>query len=112
MTDQASAPGIQVRQMDMPQEEQLAMAAAALRGAAPRFYANGFVTAQTASDAAIVLLANGAVTGVLNLSMISAKTLAGELMKLIDTFEQATGSKVPTIQEIQENLNKVAAERK
>jgi hypothetical protein len=102
MTDQSDKS--KPPRVDILPDQQEAMARAALAGAAPRFYANGFILAQTASDLAIIMLANTTVAGVLNLSHISARSLADELQKALKAFEEATHQEVKSINEIQQQL--------
>jgi hypothetical protein len=104
MTDTSRQPGPQVSQIELGQQQQEMMVAAALRGAAPRTYANGFVVAQTASDVAVVLLANAAPVGVLNLSYVSAKSLAEDLQKAVKGFEDTTHQEIKGIAEIQQAM--------
>jgi hypothetical protein len=106
MTDQSTSP--RQAQIEVQQQEQIAIANAALRGAAPRLYANGFIMAQSASDVSIVMLTNGAATSVLSLSFISAKTLIAELSKVLNNFEKAIGETVPTMDEVQQKMAKFA----
>jgi hypothetical protein len=65
-----------------------------------RLYANGFMVAQTASDLIVVMLSNGGPAAVLNMSVISAKSLLVDLQKAIGEFETMTGREVPTIEEM------------
>jgi len=90
-------------------ETQQQMALAALRAPIPRLYANGFVTAQTASDVALILMSNGSPSAVLNLSYISAKTLARELETAVQSFEGTTGQRVMAMGEISERMEKQKA---
>jgi hypothetical protein len=88
-------------------EQQVAsIATAALRGGIPRLYANGFIIAQSASDLAVVMLANGTPSSLVSMSFISAKTLSIELTKAISNLEKAIGDTIPTIEEVQEKLSK------
>jgi hypothetical protein len=103
MSDQPpSGPG----RIELQQQEQLAIANAALRGAVPRLYANGFIMAQSNSDISIVMLTNGTATSVVSLSFIAAKTLIVELTKAMTTLEKAIGETIPTMDEIQEKITK------
>jgi hypothetical protein len=83
---------------------------AALRAPLPRFYANGFMTAQTASDIALIMLLNGNPSAVLNLSYISAKSLALELEKAVTSFERTIDMQLPTIEETTKRIEKAKAD--
>jgi hypothetical protein len=110
LTDQPT-PSSAPTQIEIQQQEQLAIATAALRGAAPRLYANGFIVAQSNSDVSIIMLTNGSATSVLTLSFIAAKTLIGELTKAMTNLEEAIGETIPTMDEIQEKMKKAAEAR-
>jgi len=75
---------------------------AALRSPIPRFYANGFINGLSQSDITTVFQCNGAPVLVMNLSYISAKSLAVELMKLIVDVEKVTKSNIMTLPEMKE----------
>ncbi len=72
----------------------------------PKIYANGFFSALTNSDLAIVLKVGAKVNGVLSLSFNTAKTLAFQLAEIINAVESATGSKISTIPEVSRGLEK------
>jgi hypothetical protein len=86
--------------------EQISKMNAALQSPVIKLYANGFLMGQSASDVVVVLTTNGAPSGILNLSYISAKSLSNDLSKLITEFETATGEKVPTAKEVGEKMTK------
>jgi hypothetical protein len=102
MTDQSTAEG--PARIELQQQEQLAIANAALRGAVPRLYANGFILAQSASDISIIMLTNGAAVGVLSVSLIAGKTLAVELSRALSSVEKALGETIPTMEEVHQRL--------
>jgi hypothetical protein len=102
MTDQASPEGPAKAEIQL--QEQLAIANAALRGAVPRLYANGFILAQSASDISIILLTNGAAVSVLSVSLIAGKTLAAELSRTLANVERALGETIPTMDEVLQKL--------
>jgi hypothetical protein len=102
--DTAVQPSRPMIQLDTSQQQQIAMAQAALTGGAPRYYANGFIMAQSLADLSVVLLTNGAASGVLTLSMISAKTLAVELANIVEGFEKSTGQKIPSMAEVEQKM--------
>jgi hypothetical protein len=104
MTDTSRQPGPKISEIELGQQQQEMMVAAALRGAAPRTYANGFIIAQTASDVAVVMLTNAAPVGVLNLSYVSAKSLAEDLQKAVKGFEDTTHQEIKSIAEIQQAM--------
>jgi hypothetical protein len=94
------------------QEEQQAIALAALRAPVPRLYSNGFMTAQTASDIALILLQNGSPSAILNLSYISAKSLILELQRAVESFETTVGQRLMTIEEISKLMEAEKAKAK
>jgi hypothetical protein len=102
----AAQPAANPTLLEISQQQQEVLVQAALRGNCPRFYSNGFVVAQTASDISAVLMVNGGVVGVLSMSHISAKSLATALTQSIKNFEESTGQKVTTIEETQELMSK------
>lgn len=72
----------------------------------PKIYANGFSIGFTASDAHIILQLNSIPIAVINLSIITAKTLQKSLTTTIGDFEKQTGIQFNDIFEIQEGLQK------
>jgi hypothetical protein len=110
MTDQETAEGMTAR-VEVQQQEQFAIANAALRGAVPRLYANGFILAQSASDISIILLTNGAAVGVLSVSLIAGKTLATELSRTLGNVERALGETIPTMDEVLKKLQAAEEQR-
>jgi hypothetical protein len=105
MSDQPQRPSPPARTpAQLHQAQQQAVVTAALRGAAPRLYANAVALVQTASDISVVLLSNFVAVGVVSMSYISAKTLRNELDKAIDNFEKAIDQQVPTIEEVEKKL--------
>ncbi len=110
MSDQTPKPGQPLpaaawRQAQVAQQQ--ATVTAALRGAAPRFYANVVNIAQSASDVSLILMSNFVAVGVVSMSYITAKTLRKELDRAIGQFEKAVNQEVPTIEEIDKKLQKV-----
>jgi len=95
---------VQTGRIEIQQQEQLAIANAALRGGVSRVYANGFIVARSLSDVSVVMLTNGAPTSVLSVSYIAAKTLIAELSKAINDFEKALGETIPTMEEVRKKL--------
>jgi hypothetical protein len=87
------------------QQQQLVQAW--LHAPVPRFYANGLAIANTASDLAVILSLNGAPNAIVNLSLITAKSLATELTKAVSDLENATKQRVQTINEMAEILTAV-----
>ena len=104
MSNQTAQPG--PVKIDL-QQQQIAIASAALRGGVPRLFANGFIIAQTMTDLSIVLTTNGTATAVLNLPLITAKTLIDELQKPISKFEKIMGSPIKTMGEMQKEMDKL-----
>ena len=108
MSDPSSNPGPTPQtaaQLNQIQQQQVM--AAALRGAAPRLYANGLGIAQTASDLSIILMSNLQAVGVVSMSYITAKTLSNELVRAISAFETAMQQKVKSIEEITPEIQKI-----
>ncbi len=82
------------------------MMQSALNAPVPRIYANGFMVGQTATDMSVVLLANAMPSGILHMSYGSAKSLVGDLLQAIKSFEEATKQPVLTIKEAGDAMNK------
>jgi hypothetical protein len=68
---------------------------------APTYYANGFVNGLGMGDAYIILQTNDQNAAVVNMTLSMAKTMANNLLVMIQNFEQETGQKVMTMEEIQ-----------
>jgi hypothetical protein len=84
--------------MEQPSKEQQAIATIqkiVTSPAIPRFYANGFMTAKTATDAFIVAQVNGAALFIMNVSFMSLKNLHVSLGKMIEEVEKETGEIKP-----------------
>ncbi len=69
---------------------------------APTYYANGFINGLGMADAYIVLQTNDQSVAVVNMSLSMAKTMAANLLVMVQNFEQQTGHKVPTLDELQQ----------
>ena len=69
---------------------------------APTLYANGFVNGLGLTDAYIVLQTNGRSAAVVNLSLAAAKTLGQSLLEMVESFERETGTRVATINQLQD----------
>lgn len=67
----------------------------------PTYYANGFVNGLGMADAYIVLQTNDQSVAVVNMSLSMAKTMAKNVLSMIETFENQTGQKVMTLDELQ-----------
>jgi hypothetical protein len=67
----------------------------------PTYYANGFVNGLGMADAYIVLQTNEQSVAVVNMSLSMAKTMANNLLVMIQNFENQTGQKVMTLDELQ-----------
>jgi hypothetical protein len=67
-------------------------------------YFNSFVVSVTPHDVLIVLQHNNQPISVLNTSHVIAKTLVKKLESLLETFEEASDSRIPTLDEIQEKI--------
>lgn len=68
---------------------------------APTYYANGFINGLGMADAYIVLQTNDQSVAVVNMSLSMAKTIANNLLVMVQSFEQQTGQKVLTLDELQ-----------
>lgn len=68
---------------------------------APTYYANGFINGLGMADAYIVLQTNDRSVAVVNMSLSMAKTIANNLLVMVQSFEQQTGQKVLTLDELQ-----------
>ena len=69
-------------------------------------YMNGFISGVGLGDAYLVLQTNGKTTAILNMSLPTLKTLAGNLMATIQRVEEKLGQETPTLQELQEQISK------
>jgi hypothetical protein len=70
-----------------------------------QIYANGFYTAISPVDVVVGLTLNGQNTAVLNLSYSLAKTLAFNLLEVVESFEEKLGIEFPTLDKIFEQFN-------
>jgi hypothetical protein len=70
-----------------------------------QIYANGFYTAISPVDVVVGLTRNGQNTAVLNLSFSLAKTLAFNLLEIVEDFEEKLGIHFPTLDKIFEHFN-------
>ncbi|PZV13428.1 MAG: hypothetical protein DCF20_15470 [Pseudanabaena sp.] len=70
-----------------------------------QIYANGFYTAVSPVDVVVGLTRNGQNTAVLNLSFSLAKTLAFNLLEVVEDFEEKLGIEFPTLDKIFEHFN-------
>jgi hypothetical protein len=70
-----------------------------------QIYANGFYTAISPVDVVVGLTRNGQNTAVLNLSFSLAKTLAFNLLEVVEGFEEKLGIEFPTLDKIFEQFN-------
>jgi hypothetical protein len=71
---------------------------------APAYYANGFVNGLGMGDAYLVLQTNDQSVAVVNMSLSMAKTMANNLLVMVKNFEEQTGQKVSTLDEIQSKM--------
>jgi hypothetical protein len=74
-----------------------------------QIYFNGFVVSMTPTDAVILLQRNNKPILSLNLSHTLAKTLATQLLGVIQSFEKETKLDIPTLDRVNEaiqNANK------
>lgn len=79
---------------------------ALMKDGVPSFYMNGFISGAGLGDAYLVIQTNGKTTAILNMSLPTLKTLAGNLMATIQRVEEKMEQETPTLQELQEQLSK------
>lgn len=72
----------------------------------PNLYMNGFISGVGLGDAYLILQTNGKTTAILNMSLPTLKTLAGNLMATIQRVEEKMEQETPTLQELQQQLSK------
>ena len=70
---------------------------AALNSPLPRFYANSFISAISPSDVLTIFQANGQNICVLNLNLITAKTLATSLGNMLAEYEKNNNLIIPVM---------------
>jgi hypothetical protein len=70
-----------------------------------QIYANGFYIVISPVDVVVGLTLNGQNTAVLNLSYSLAKTLAFNLLEVVESFEEKLGIEFPTLDKIFEQFN-------
>jgi hypothetical protein len=92
------------------QQQQRALAQAALHAPIPHFYANGFGLAQTATDITLILLSNTAPIGTLTMTYGLLKQAVDELSKAVSNFEKASGHEITPIGKVNEELQKLAGQ--
>lgn len=74
-------------------------------GDTPSFYMNGFISGAGLGDAYLVIQTNGKTSAILNMSLPTLKTLAGNLMATIQRVEEKLEQETPTLQELQEQIS-------
>ena len=72
----------------------------------PNLYMNGFISGAGLGDAYLIIQTNGKTTAVVNMSLSTLKTLAGNLMATTQKVEEKLGQEIPTLQELQEQFSK------
>ena len=70
-----------------------------------QIYANGFYTAVSPVDVVVGLTRNGQNTALMNLSFSLAKTLAFNLLEVVENFEEKLGIEFPTLDKIFEHFD-------
>jgi hypothetical protein len=106
MSDPAKVPasrGITALSGPVPPEELLRKMAEA---AVPNLYFNGFGIAYAPADATIFLNLNERVIGKLSLSHETMRSLSKKLVEGIAQFDEASGTTLPSSDEISEALQK------
>lgn len=68
----------------------------AIESSSPKFYCNGFANGLGNTDVILALFQNRSPICTINMSYITAKSLALKLAELIQTFEAKTDSVIPT----------------
>jgi hypothetical protein len=71
-----------------------------------KLYVNRTVVGNTISDMFVIAQSTGTQPVVIQMSFITAKTLADDLLKMIAEFEDKTGQKVLSMKDIQGKLAK------
>jgi hypothetical protein len=66
-----------------------------------KIYFNGFTVSVTSADIIIILQHNNIPVAFLNASHTIAKTLASQLMGVIETFQNDSGTEVLTLDDVQ-----------
>lgn len=74
----------------------------------PAVYFNGFDLNSSLSDMTAGLILNGRPQLLLYMSFTTAKTLAAELTKMVQTFEEATGHDVMVMDEVKQGYERAA----
>jgi hypothetical protein len=82
----------------LSQAQAQAVFQAALASPLPRFYANMFMNAGSDSDIMTVFQCNGQNVCVMNMSYVTAKTLAEALAELVTTYETRHKIAIPTME--------------
>ena len=79
---------------------------ALLKDGVPSFYMNSFISGVGLGDAYLVIQTNGKTAAILNMSLPTLKTLAGNLMATIQKVEEKMKKETPTLQELHEKISK------
>jgi hypothetical protein len=108
---QGTAPPLSLTPEQLQQRQQQQALAAAMRGGVPLIYANSFAIVQTSSDVSIIMMANGNPAAMISLSYTSAKSLIPDLQTAVATFEEVSGQKIKTINELNPAMEKKLRER-
>ena len=69
-----------------------------------KLYVNRTVVGNTMSDMFIIAQSTGTQPTIVQMSFITAKTLAEDILRMISEFEDKTGQKVLTMKNIQEMM--------
>ncbi len=75
----------------------------------PKLYINRTLVGNTVSDMFIIAQSTGTPPTVVQLSFITAKTLAMDILGMISQIENQTGQKILTMKDIQEGIAKQAS---
>jgi hypothetical protein len=107
--DAAAAMARQLQEAQASQQMQAIQLA--LSGSVQRLYASQVAVAQTSSDIPLVLLTNNTAVAVINVSYVTAKSLMVDLQRVIEAFETASNTKVPTMEEITPKLARTMTDK-
>jgi hypothetical protein len=72
----------------------------------PKVYINRTLVGNTVSDMFVIAQSTGTAPTVVQMSFITAKTLADDILRMIADFESKTGQKILSMKEIQHKMAK------
>ena len=72
----------------------------------PKLYINRTLVGNTVSDMFVIAQSTGTPPTVVQMSFITAKTLAEDILRMVSEFESKTGQKILSMKEIQDKMAK------